>query len=114
MTRSAPLLLFDLDGTLIDSAPDLAGAANDLRARHGLPPKRLIEPPVHLVTDRLPVSQSVLDERNFVTREDVQIRPAGLRKLIESRKIKTHITPMPQGRGERVRIADEQTIRLAG
>ncbi len=32
-----PVLLFDLDGTLIDSAPDLAGAANDLRADHGLP-----------------------------------------------------------------------------
>ena len=32
-----PVVLFDLDGTLIDSAPDLAGAANDLRAAHGLP-----------------------------------------------------------------------------
>lgn len=30
-------VLFDLDGTLIDSAPDLAGAANELRALHGLP-----------------------------------------------------------------------------
>jgi N-acetyl-D-muramate 6-phosphate phosphatase len=29
-------VLFDLDGTLVDSAPDLAGAANDLRAAHGL------------------------------------------------------------------------------
>lgn len=38
MTRPAPLLLFDLDGTLVDSAPDLAGAANDLRAAHGLAP----------------------------------------------------------------------------
>lgn len=38
MTGQRPVLLFDLDGTLIDSAPDLAGAANDLRAHHGLPP----------------------------------------------------------------------------
>ena len=30
-------VLFDLDGTLVDSAPDLAGAANDLRAARGLP-----------------------------------------------------------------------------
>ena len=43
-----PVLLFDLDGTLIDSAPDLAGAANDLRAHHGLPglPYHLLRPMV--------------------------------------------------------------------
>jgi len=29
-------LLFDLDGTLIDSAPDLAGTANDMRERRGM------------------------------------------------------------------------------
>ena len=29
-------VLFDLDGTLIDSAPDLAGAADDMRAARGL------------------------------------------------------------------------------
>lgn len=36
MRRQA--VLFDLDGTLIDSAPDLAGTANDLRQEHGLLP----------------------------------------------------------------------------
>lgn len=35
--RGVRAVLFDLDGTLIDSAPDLAGAANDLRAVHGMP-----------------------------------------------------------------------------
>lgn len=35
--RPASALLFDLDGTLVDSAPDLHAVANTLRADHGLP-----------------------------------------------------------------------------
>jgi N-acetyl-D-muramate 6-phosphate phosphatase len=38
MSAATQLLLFDLDGTLIDSAPDLAGAANAMREARNLPP----------------------------------------------------------------------------
>ena len=37
------VVLFDLDGTLVDSAPDLGGAANELLRRHGRPERGLDE-----------------------------------------------------------------------
>lgn len=37
MRAGIAAVLFDLDGTLVDSAPDLAGTVNDMRARRGQP-----------------------------------------------------------------------------
>ena len=37
MTLHHPTVLFDLDGTLIDSAADLGRAADDMRIARGLP-----------------------------------------------------------------------------
>lgn len=38
MSRVTKAVLFDLDGTFADTAPDLAAALNQVRARHDLPP----------------------------------------------------------------------------
>ena len=45
MSLQQPLraVLFDLDGTLIDSAPDLGAAADGMRVRRGLASKPLAE-----------------------------------------------------------------------
>jgi len=36
VSRLVAAVLFDLDGTLVDSAPDLAGACNDMRVARGM------------------------------------------------------------------------------
>jgi phosphoglycolate phosphatase len=47
-TQGCDALLLDLDGTLLDTAPDMGGALNRLRAEHGLEPmhEQVIRPVV--------------------------------------------------------------------
>ena len=69
-------ILFDLDGTLVDSAPDIAAAVNELLAGRGLPPltlaqvKSMIGNGVEKLVERAfaasgtPLSAAELDEAN--------------------------------------------------
>ena len=41
-------VLFDLDGTLLDSAPDMLAVANLMRAQHGLAPMPLDDLRAHV------------------------------------------------------------------
>jgi len=41
MTERAPTIVFDLDGTLADTAPDLVAALNTLLVRENLPPQKV-------------------------------------------------------------------------
>ena len=43
LARFPRAALFDLDGTLLDSAPDMLATANRLRAAHGMPPMTLAQ-----------------------------------------------------------------------
>src|ERR1700760_400749 len=38
MSATSPTIVFDLDGTLVDTAPDLISALNHILDREGLPP----------------------------------------------------------------------------
>ncbi len=55
-------LIFDLDGTLVDTAPDLAGAMNAVLAAHGRP-----EVPLHEVRHMVGRGARKLIERGFET-----------------------------------------------
>lgn len=96
---SPDALLFDLDGTLVDTAPDLAEATNRLREHHGLPrlPFDVIRAQVSnggsaLVTlaleltiddpDHAPARQFLLDRYAEAVAEKSRVFP-GLERLLE-------------------------------
>jgi phosphoglycolate phosphatase len=58
--NSAPIVVFDLDGTLVDTAPDLINALNFILAREGLPPV-----PLHSARNMIGAGARKLIERGL-------------------------------------------------
>ncbi|RWB59048.1 MAG: phosphoglycolate phosphatase [Mesorhizobium sp.] len=101
--RSPRAILFDLDGTLINSAPDIAAAVNELLAGSDLPPlsvdqvKAMIGGGVKKLVERAfaasgaPLLASALEEANRAMAPIYRRHLTGLTKLMPGvREILTH------------------------
>ncbi|UIJ70946.1 phosphoglycolate phosphatase [Aurantimonas sp. HBX-1] len=104
-------ILFDLDGTLIDSAPDIHAALNETLASYGEPPFTL-----EAVTGMVGRGVPVLIERAYAALGK-DIDPASRDKVVarflaiyEPRA--TELTTMTAGASEATRILRERGIRL--
>src|SRR5579871_1418928 len=58
--NKAPVIVFDLDGTLVDTAPDLISALNHVLDREGLPPV-----PLHAARNMIGAGARKLIERGL-------------------------------------------------
>jgi len=74
---SSPTVVFDLDGTLVDTAPDLINALNFVLAREGLPPV-----PLHSARNMIGAGARKLIERGLEV-EGREASPAELARLTD-------------------------------
>lgn len=102
--RSPRAILFDLDGTLVDSAPDITAAVNELLAGRDLPPLRLdqvkamIGGGIRKLVERAfaasgtPLLGSALDEANLVMAPIYRRHLTGRTRLMPGvREVLTHL-----------------------
>lgn len=104
-------VLFDLDGTLVDSARDLHGAINVVLDRRGLAPLTLTDV-IGMVGDGV----RKLVERAFIARE-AELSPAALDQVTDemvavySARL-TELTTLMPGASEAVRTLSAKGVRL--
>jgi phosphoglycolate phosphatase len=81
MLNSYAAVLFDFDGTLIDSYPAIAASVNFVRGEHGLPPltvdevrKHVGRGPDHLLGHTVPGYQAEIDTQRYRTHHPTVMR----------------------------------------
>ncbi len=104
-------VLFDLDGTLVDSAPDIHAALNETLASYGEPPFTL-----EAVTSMVGRGVPVLIERAYAALGK-EIDPASRDKAVERflaiyEPRATELTTLTAGASEATRILQERGVRL--
>lgn len=64
-------VLFDLDGTLLDSAPDMLATVNRMRERRSRPPMRLAELRPHVSKGARAMSAAAFPDADLAARQDM-------------------------------------------
>jgi len=100
-------IFFDLDGTLIDTAPDLAWAINQLRAEYGLPPLALeiIRPTISHGTPGMLQAAFNLDRNH----PDFQLRRKRLLEIYQGHLV--HATGLFPGMAETLNHIENAGLR---
>jgi phosphoglycolate phosphatase len=87
------LIIFDLDGTLIDSAPDICAAGNAVLALHGVEPMTLPE-----ATGFIGSGAGILVQRMMAARGlDPALHPTLLAQFLERYETAVHLTTLYPG-----------------
>ena len=76
--------------------------------------KLLLKPSVHLMTDLFAIAKSVLNERNLVSCQNVQIASDSGRLGSDGVGFLTQVATLPESCGKGVCVANQDPVRLAG
>jgi phosphoglycolate phosphatase len=103
----APFIIWDLDGTLVDSGADIANAANAARADLDREPL-----PAHVVRSYVGEGAARLMQRVMGEHESAEVHRAGLDRFLirYAEKLRVHTNPYPGIEGLVQRLTGNQAI----
>src|SRR5580765_5793716 len=69
---------------------------------------------MHFLADMFAIPQAVLNEWNFIARQQIKITTTTASDFFNCLAVTAHIAAMPENGSERVGIANQNTVRLSG